>query len=96
MALYQSVLNINIIMKFLIGHKAFLSLCTLFHCVVLSVTLIFNLKKFQIFFEHFFFIYLFIYLFLSYLTSPNVELTFPGTYSPYARGSDAYMDSNRL
>ena len=28
MASYQSVVNINIIMKFLIGHKAFVSLCT--------------------------------------------------------------------
>ena len=35
---YQSVVNINIIMKFLIGHKAFVSLCTLSHCVLLSLT----------------------------------------------------------
>ena len=28
MVSYQSVVNINIIMKFLIGHKAFVSLCT--------------------------------------------------------------------
>ena len=28
MASYQSVVNINIIMKFLRGHKAFVSLCT--------------------------------------------------------------------
>ena len=39
MASYQSVVNINIIMKFLIGHKAFVSLCTLSHCALLSLTL---------------------------------------------------------
>ena len=38
MASYQSVVNINIIMKFLIGHKAFVSLCTLSHCRLLSLT----------------------------------------------------------
>ena len=37
-ASYQSVVDINIIMKFLIGHKAFVSLCTLSHCVLLSLT----------------------------------------------------------
>ena len=35
---YQSVVNINIIMKFLIGDKAFVSLCTLSHGVLLSLT----------------------------------------------------------
>ena len=34
MASYQSVVNINIIMKFLIGHKAFVSLS---HSVLLSL-----------------------------------------------------------
>ena len=34
MASYQSVVNINIIMKFLVGHKAIVSLCT----TVLSLT----------------------------------------------------------
>ena len=37
MASYQSVVNINIITKFLIGHKAFVSLCAMFHCVLLSL-----------------------------------------------------------
>ena len=37
---YQSVVNINIIMKFLIGHKAFFSLCTLSRRVPLSLTII--------------------------------------------------------
>ena len=37
MATYQSVVNINIIMKVLIGHKAFVSLCTLSHCTTLSL-----------------------------------------------------------
>ena len=38
MASYQSVVNINIIMKFLIGHKVFVSLCTLSHWVLLTLT----------------------------------------------------------
>ena len=42
MASHQSVVNINIIIKFLIGHKAFVSLCTLSHCVLLSLTLNFD------------------------------------------------------
>ena len=37
MASYQSVVIINIIIKFLIGHKAFVSLCTLSHCVLFSL-----------------------------------------------------------
>ena len=37
MTSYESVFNINIIMKFLIGHEAFISLCTLSHCVLLSL-----------------------------------------------------------
>ena len=37
MVSYQSVVNINIIMKFLVGHKPFVSLCTLSHCVLLSL-----------------------------------------------------------
>ena len=43
MASYQSVVNINIIMKFLIGHIAFVSLCTLSHCRLLSLTCLFAL-----------------------------------------------------
>ena len=38
MASYQSVVNINIIMKFFIGHKAFVSPRTLSHCVLLSLS----------------------------------------------------------
>ena len=38
MASYKSVVNINIIMKFPIGHKAFVSLCTMSHSVLLSLT----------------------------------------------------------
>ena len=34
MASHQSVVNINIITKFPIGHKAFVSLCTLCHCAL--------------------------------------------------------------
>ena len=38
-------------MKFLIGHKAFVSLCTLFHCVILSLIPIFVLEFFLDLFE---------------------------------------------
>ena len=38
MASYQNVVSINIIMKFLIGRQAFVSLCTLSHSVLLSLT----------------------------------------------------------
>ena len=41
MTSYQSVIYINI-MKFLIGHKAFVSLCTMSHCLLLSLTEISN------------------------------------------------------
>ena len=42
MASHQSVVNINIIMNFPIGYKAFVSLgvCTMSHCVLLSLTAI--------------------------------------------------------
>ena len=47
MASYQSVGNINIIMKFLTGHKAFVSLYTLSHCRLLSLTVIMLCAKTQ-------------------------------------------------
>ena len=37
MASHQSVVNINIIMKFPIGQRVFVLLCTMSHCVLLSL-----------------------------------------------------------
>ena len=47
MASYQSVVNINIIMKFLIGHKTFVPLGTLSHCRLLSLIYCMRLRARQ-------------------------------------------------
>ena len=54
----------------------------------------------MIFFFFFFFVvfffFFFFFFFFTYLPSPNLGITPPGTYKPNARGSDACRGNNSL